>query len=185
VTTDFVTPCWTEISNRPQKIACAFLSVVFNFGSHWTIYKFLRTKTVLNDTRINQLVTYYLIMSADRSVVWRWATGWMIGGSSPGRAGNFSRHRIQAGSGTHPASYPIGKRYPSLGVKRPVHEADHSPPSSAEVKNAWSYTSTPPIRLHSVVLSKKKHRDNFAFAFTLITFQYKFPGQNMHEAAKS
>jgi hypothetical protein len=41
----------------------------------------------------------------------------------------------------------------SLGVKRPGHEADHSPPSSAEVKNAWSYTSTPPIRLHGVVLS--------------------------------
>jgi hypothetical protein len=31
-------------------------------------------------------------------------------------------------------------------------EADHSPPSSAEVKNAWSYTSTPPVRLHGVVL---------------------------------
>jgi hypothetical protein len=30
----------------------------------------------------------------------------------------------------------------SLGVKRPGREADHSPPSSAEVKNAWSYTST-------------------------------------------
>jgi hypothetical protein len=30
----------------------------------------------------------------------------------------------------------------SLGVKRPGHEADHSPPSSAEVKNACSYTST-------------------------------------------
>jgi hypothetical protein len=28
-------------------------------------------------------------------------------------------------------------------VKRPGREADHSPPSSAEVKNAWSYTSTP------------------------------------------
>jgi hypothetical protein len=42
----------------------------------------------------------------------------------------------------------------SLGVKRPGREADHSPPSSAEVKNAWSYTSTPPIRLHGVVLSK-------------------------------
>jgi hypothetical protein len=27
----------------------------------------------------------------------------------------------------------------SLGVKRPEREADHSPPSSAEVKNAWSY----------------------------------------------
>jgi hypothetical protein len=31
----------------------------------------------------------------------------------------------------------------SLGVKRPGCEAEHSPPSSAEVKNAWSYTSTP------------------------------------------
>jgi hypothetical protein len=31
----------------------------------------------------------------------------------------------------------------SPGVKRPGREADHSPPSSAEVKNAWSYTSTP------------------------------------------
>jgi hypothetical protein len=30
----------------------------------------------------------------------------------------------------------------SLGAKWPGHEADHSPPSSAEVKNAWSYTST-------------------------------------------
>jgi hypothetical protein len=31
----------------------------------------------------------------------------------------------------------------SLGVKRPEHEADNSPPSNAEVKKAWSYTSTP------------------------------------------
>jgi hypothetical protein len=31
----------------------------------------------------------------------------------------------------------------SLGVKRPVRKTDHSPPSSAEVKNAWSYTSAP------------------------------------------
>jgi hypothetical protein len=30
-----------------------------------------------------------------------------------------------------------------LGTKWPRREADHSPPSSAEVKNAWSYTSTP------------------------------------------
>jgi len=32
-------------------------------------------------------------------------------------------------------------------------EADHSPQSSAKVKNSWSYTSTPPIRFHGVVLS--------------------------------
>jgi hypothetical protein len=41
----------------------------------------------------------------------------------------------------------------SLGVKRQGSEVDHSPPSRAEVKNAWSYNSTPPIRLHGVVLS--------------------------------
>jgi hypothetical protein len=39
------------------------------------------------------------------------------------------------------------------GVKRSESETDHSPPSSAKVKNEWSYTSTPPIRLHGVVLS--------------------------------
>jgi hypothetical protein len=31
----------------------------------------------------------------------------------------------------------------SLVVKRPGHEADHSSPSSAEVKNVWTSTSTP------------------------------------------
>jgi hypothetical protein len=41
----------------------------------------------------------------------------------------------------------------SLGIRRPGREAHHSPPSSAEAKNAWTYTSTPPIRLHGVVLS--------------------------------
>jgi hypothetical protein len=72
----------------------------------------------------------------------------------PAGVGNFSlHHRVQNGSGTHPASYPMGTRGSFPGVKRPGREADHSPPCSAEVKNAWSYTSTPPIRLHGVVLS--------------------------------
>jgi hypothetical protein len=44
----------------------------------------------------------------------------------------------------------------SLGVKWPVCEADHSPPTSAEVKNAWSHNSTRLITVHGVVLSKKK-----------------------------
>jgi hypothetical protein len=29
-------------------------------------------------------------------------------------------------------------------IKRPGCEADHSPPSSAVVKNAWNYNSDPP-----------------------------------------
>jgi hypothetical protein len=39
------------------------------------------------------------------------------------------------------------------GVKRLECEADHSPPSSAEVNNAWSYTSSDPLPLHGAVLT--------------------------------
>jgi hypothetical protein len=41
----------------------------------------------------------------------------------------------------------------SLGVKRPEREADHSPPSSAEVKECVELYLHSPIRLHGVVLS--------------------------------
>jgi hypothetical protein len=54
------------------------------------------------------------------------------------------------------ASYPMG-----IGGPFPGREADHSPPSSAEVKNAWSYTSTPPYVFMALYLAK--HRDNFNF----------------------
>jgi hypothetical protein len=53
----------------------------------------------------------------------------------PAEAGNFSlHHHVQNGSGAHPASYPMGIRDSFLGVKRRGRAADHSPPSSAEVK---------------------------------------------------
>jgi hypothetical protein len=32
-------------------------------------------------------------------------------------------------------------------------DADNSPPSSAEVKNAWSHTLTPPVRLHGMAFN--------------------------------
>jgi hypothetical protein len=55
---------------------------------------------------------------------------------------NFSlHHRVQNGSGAHLASYPKGTRSCLAGRK------------AAEIQNAWSYTSTPPIRLNEVVLS--------------------------------
>lgn len=37
-----------------------------------------------------------------------------------------------------------------LGKKRPGRDGDHSPPSIDEVTNQWSFTSTPPTRLHDV-----------------------------------
>jgi hypothetical protein len=59
----------------------------------------------------------------------------------------------------------------SLGVlKGPESEADHLPPSSAENKNAWSYTSTPQYAFMALC-SVKSTRDNVTFAYTLI---YRF-----------
>jgi len=40
-----------------------------------------------------------------------------------------------------------------LGVKRPGREADHSPPSSADVKECVDLYLYSPIRLHVVVFS--------------------------------
>jgi hypothetical protein len=71
----------------------------------------------------------------------------------------------------------LTKRRPSLNiVKRSETEADHSPPSSAEVKNAWSYTST----LSFVFMAWRliKHRDslNSYLIFSMHIFTY-----NKHE----
>jgi len=51
----------------------------------------------------------------------------------------------------HPAFYPMSTRGSFPGVKQLGHEAGHLLPSSAEVKNVWSYTSTLPVCLHGVV----------------------------------
>jgi hypothetical protein len=103
------------------------------------------------------ILKYILIIYLCGMIVYFGKYGLDVPGSRvlfPAGAGNFSlHHRVQNGSGAHPASYPMGTGGSFPGVKRPGRRADHSPPSSAEVKNAWSYTSTHPIRLHGVVLS--------------------------------
>jgi hypothetical protein len=48
--------------------------------------------------------------------------------------------------------------------KRPRHEYDHAPPSSAEFKNEWSYNHTSPIRLHST----EKDNPAFYIFFTML-----------------
>jgi hypothetical protein len=72
----------------------------------------------------------------------------------PADSGNFIlHHRIQNGSVARSASYTMGTSVYLLGVKRPGREADHSPPSSAEVKECVELYLRSPIRLHGVVLS--------------------------------
>jgi hypothetical protein len=60
---------------------------------------------------------------------------------------------IQTSSGAHPASYPMGSGAPTPGVKQPGSEPDHSPPTSAEVKNMWIYKSTRTYIYHDVVFN--------------------------------
>jgi hypothetical protein len=76
-----------------------------------------------------------------------WAMGWTIGvlGFDFRRGFEIFLFTTAFKTVLGPTQPPI-KWVPgalSLGVKRPGREADHSPPSSAEVKNAWNYTSTP------------------------------------------
>jgi hypothetical protein len=62
-----------------------------------------------------------------------------IGVRSTAEAKDFSSSLcVQTGSGAHPASCTMGTGGPFPGGKeRPGRDADHSPPSSAEVGNEW------------------------------------------------
>jgi hypothetical protein len=60
------------------------------------------------------------------------------GSSSPGR-----EKILTSPYRPDPTSYKMGTGGSSPKVKRQEREADHSPPTSAEVKKMWIYTSTP------------------------------------------
>jgi hypothetical protein len=64
-------------------------------------------------------------------------------GTTQGPRYPFYRRLGLDGSGVHPTSYKMGTGGSFPGVKRYGREADHSPPTSAEVKKMWIYTSTP------------------------------------------
>jgi hypothetical protein len=59
----------------------------------------------------------------------------------------------QTGSWAQSASYLMGTGALSLGVKRPGREANHLPPSSADVKEYVELYLHFPIRLNGVMFS--------------------------------
>jgi hypothetical protein len=80
-------------------------------------------------------------MGMDRDSSVGIATGWTAGVRFPVGARDVSViHIIQTGSG---AQSPI-QSIPGEVVKRSGHEADHSPPSSAEDKNGGAILPLPP-----------------------------------------
>jgi hypothetical protein len=67
---------------------------------------------------------------------WCSIMGWTIEVRSPTGADFSSSPCVQTGSGAHPASYPVGTNgFFPRGKARLGCDTDHSPPSSAEVKN--------------------------------------------------
>lgn len=88
-----------------------------------------------------------------------YATGWIAEESwFDSRQGQeiFLFFSVQTGSRAHPSSCQWAP-----GVKRPAHEADHSPAASAQVKKGWSCAFYSSVCLHDV------NRDNSTFSFFL------------------
>jgi hypothetical protein len=71
-----------------------------------------------------------------------------------------SAHRPDPGATQPPVQWVLGA--PSSSVNRQAPEANHSPPTSAEVKKTWIYTSTPPYVLMAQWLVSET-RYNFTF----------------------
>jgi hypothetical protein len=98
------------------------------------------------------------------------ATGYGLGDRCsevglPEEAENFSVfHRVQTGSGVHTAFCPMVTAGFFPRVKR--RETENSSPSSAEVKNAWLYTSNPQYVFMAWCLVK--HSENFTFSILML-----------------
>lgn len=69
---------------------------------------------------------------------------------------------VQTCSGAHLDSRSLGTGVLFIEISQPWHEANHSPPSSSEVKNEWSNTSTSPVWLCGL------HRDTFTFRIWIV-----------------
>jgi len=71
--------------------------------------------------------------------------GWMTKVQFLAGAGHVCLyHHVQTTSVAYPASYPVGIRTLSPGVRQAWHKGDHSTPSSAEVKLALPHASSWP-----------------------------------------
>jgi hypothetical protein len=81
-----------------------------------------------------------------------YATAWAVRYSIPGRDRRFFS--------SHPTSFSMGTTVFFSGVNWPGREVNHSSLPSADVKNEWSFTSTPPTCLLGV------DRENFKFLVT-------------------
>jgi len=81
---------------------------------------------------------------------------------------------VQLSSQSHPASHKKSTGFFFPRVKRPGGKVDNPPPLSVDVKHEWSFTSTPPIRLHGF------SRDKFTFSFTGLSHYLTISQDTVH-----
>jgi len=118
-----------------------------------TLTKDLIETKIFLFAKLSTPYTFNEIREEAQSVQWL-EYGRDSGGSILGRGRDLSlRHRVQTGSGAHPASYTMGTVVLTPEIKRQGRKATDSPPPTAKIKNAWRYTYTAPIRLHGVVFN--------------------------------
>jgi hypothetical protein len=113
------------------------LSIFISFSIF--LYSFFRSEIVSTSLFKGKHFDFYLLFD------WLRAGRQRGRSSSPGRVKNFlfsTSFRPVLGPTQPPIQWV--PRALSLGAKRPVRAADHSPPTSAEVKKTWIYTFTPP-----------------------------------------
>jgi hypothetical protein len=109
--------------------------------------------------------------------------GWTIGVRSPtGTEHSSSSSCVQTGSGAHPASYPMGTGGSFRGGKvRPGRDADHSLPSSAEVKDEEGLClPPPPKRLHGVQRDSLPAHSDFSWSVINEHFKWKATWVSAH-----
>lgn len=84
--------------------------------------------------------------------------------------------KYQISTEAHLSSYSVDAEVFLLDINNPVLEADHSPPSSANVKNVWSYTTTFP---HLCVVCLIKHASRFTVTLNC-SLQFTGTHMNIH-----
>jgi hypothetical protein len=70
-----------------------------------------------------------------------------------------------------PSSSPVDSQVHSLRITLGKCKTDHSLPSNAEVKDAWSFISTSLIHIYDMVLRYKVNLTPFSTSYLMCQFQ--------------
>jgi hypothetical protein len=103
-------------------------------------------KTLQSASRILYFLNVFALKQPESSRYSDWLRAGRLRGRSRVPVGSRISllHVVHTSSGVHSTSYPMGIGGFLPVVKQLGHEADHSLPTSAEVKKMWIHTSTSP-----------------------------------------